>query len=96
VSVIEGFITLIHPGETKEEDEKTSVIATITPLGRDEFVAAGQKDYKASNKFEVWANEFDKQPELEYNGDRLTIYRTYGPKPDDKIELYTAERAGNR
>ena len=91
----EGVITLIHPGETKEDDIKTSIFAEIESSGRDEFVAAGQKGYKATKKFVVWANEYDEQPELEYNGKCLSIYRTYGPRNDDKIELYAAERIGN-
>ena len=93
--MIEGAITLIHPGETKAEDQKTGVFAEIEPTGRDEFAAAGQKGYKAINKFVIWANEYDDESEVEYNGKRLTIYRTYGPRKDDKIELYAAERVGN-
>ena len=93
--MIEGIITLIHPGETKEADQKTDIFAEIESTGRDEFVAAGQKGFKATKKFTIWANEYDDQPEVEYNGKRLSIYRTYGPRKDDKIELYAAERIGN-
>lgn len=50
---------------------------------------------KARYKFNVWENEYKDEQEVEYNGRRLTIYRTYGPRPDGKIELYTGERAGN-
>ncbi len=88
------IITLIEPGDSKDTDIKTDVFATVSSTGRDEFVAAGERGFKASNKFEVWANEYANQPECIYNGKRLTIYRTYGPRPDDKIELYTAERVG--
>lgn len=93
--MIEGVITLIHPGETKDEDLKTDIFAEVESTGRDEFVAAGQKGYKATKKFTVWANEYDEQPEVEYNGKRLSIYRTYGHRSDDKVELYAAERVGN-
>lgn len=93
---IEGLITLVHPGETKAEDQKVEVFAEIESIGRDEFVASGQKGYKATKKFVIWANEYDEQPEAEYNGKRLSIYRTYGPRNDDKIELYAAERIGNK
>jgi hypothetical protein len=50
---------------------------------------------KAEYKFTVWAAEYDGQEEVEYNGRRLSIYRTYGARSDDKTELYAAERAGN-
>lgn len=92
---IDAYITLVEPGETKEEDVKNGVIATVEPIGRDEFAAAGQKNMKARYKFDVWENEYKDEQEVEYNGRRLTIYRTYGPRPDGKIELYTGERAGN-
>ena len=91
----EGILILIHLGETKETDQRTEVFAEVESTGRDEFVAAGQKGYKATKKFVVWANEYDNQPEAEYNGKRFSIYRTYGPRKDDKIELYAAERIGN-
>ena len=40
--MIEGNITLIHPGETEADDEKTPVFAEIYPVGRNEFNDAGQ------------------------------------------------------
>ena len=92
---IDAYITLVEPGETKEEDVKNGVIATVEPIGRDEFVAAGQKSMKARYKFDVWVNEYNDEQEVEFNGRRLTIYRSYGPKADGKIELYAGERAGN-
>ena len=79
-------ITLIHPGEKPEDDEKTVVFAEKNPVGRDEFQSAGVNGYKA---------EYDEQPELLEGNKRLTIYRTYGARPDGKIELYVAERVGN-
>ena len=78
-------ITLIHPGEKPEDDEKTVVFAEMNPVGRDEFQSAGV----------IWAEEYDEQPELLAGNKRLTIYRTYGARPDGKIELYAAERVGN-
>lgn len=71
------------------------MIARVEPIGRDEFVAAGQKGMKARHKFEVWSNEYNEQSEIEFNNRRLSIYRTYGPRADGRIELYAGERAGN-
>lgn len=88
-------ITLIHPGETPEDDEKTVVFAQKNPVGRDEFQSAGVNGYKAENQFVIWAGEYDGQPELLAGNKRLTVYRTYGERPDGKIELYAAERVGN-
>ena len=93
--MVEAFIQLIHTGDKAEDDQKTGVFAKVYPVGRDEFREAGVKGYKAENQFVIWANEYDEQPEVEYNGKRLSIYRTYGPRSDGKIELYAAERVGN-
>ena len=88
-------IVLIHPVDSPEEDEKTSVYAELRPIGRDEFQAAGVNGYKAESQYTIWANEYDGQPEIEADNKRLTIYRTYGPRKDGKMELYAAERVGN-
>lgn len=88
-------ITLIHPGETAKEDQKTTVFAEMNPIGRDEFQSAGVNGYKAENQFVIWAEEYDDQPEIMVGNKRLTVYRTYGIRPDGKIELYATERVGN-
>jgi len=92
---IETNLTLISVGNSADEDVRTAVFAEVDPVGRDEYEAAGQQGMKAEYKFTVWAAEYDGQEEVEYNGRRLSIYRTYGAREDDKIELYAAERAGN-
>lgn len=88
-------LILVSVGSSADEDVRTAVFAEVDPVGRDEYEAAGQKGMKAEYKFTVWAAEYDEQEEVEYNGRRLSIYRTYGTRSDDKIELYAAERAGN-
>lgn len=88
-------LTLISVGSSADEDVRTAVFAEVAPVGRDEYEAAGQQGMKAEYKFTVWAAEYDGQEEVEYNGRRLSIYRTYGARDDDKTELYAAERAGN-
>ena len=88
-------IILIHPADNPEDEEKVTVYAERNPVGRDEFQSAGVNGYKASGQFVIWASEYDDQPELQVGSERLTIYRTYGPRKDGKIELYAAERVGN-
>ena len=88
-------IKLIHQGETKDQDEKRQIFAEAQPVGRDEFLKAGEKGFKGLRKFVVWASEYRQETEVECEGQRLSIYRTYGPTQDDKIELYAAERIGN-
>ena len=75
---------------------KTKVFATVKPIGRDEYVAAGEKGMKACYMFEVFGNEYTGQDVVMYGSERLTVYRTYGPKENDKIEVYAGQRVGNR
>lgn len=91
----ETYITLVHPGADSSDDETVDVIAAVNPVGRDEFRDAGINGYKAEFQFVVWADEYDRQPEVIYGGRRLSIYRTYGVRSDGKVELYAAERVGN-
>lgn len=92
---MDALINLVSVGETSDDDKTTSVFAEVDPVGRNEYEAAGQMGMKAQYKFTVWAAEYNGQEEVEYDGKRLSIYRTYGARRDDKTELYTAERAGN-
>ena len=89
------LIKLVSVGASADDDVEKEVFASVDPVGRDEFNAAGEAGMKAEYKFTVWAAEYDGEEEVEYNGRRLSIYRTYGARRDDKTELYTAERAGN-
>lgn len=87
---------MIDPGETREEDVETKVFAKVNPIGRDEYAAAGEKGMKARYMFEVYMSEYNDQSVVVFGEDRLTVYRTYGPKDDDKIEVYAGQRVGNR
>lgn len=91
--IIEAQIKLLIKKNQKEYLE-SKVFAKISPTGRDEFAAAGQGGFKASFQAEVWGFEYDGQTEIEIDGKRLVIYRTYGPKANGKIELYAGERVG--
>ncbi len=75
---------------------ETPVFAKVNPIGRDEYATAGEKGMKARYMFEVYANEYSDQSVVIFGEERLTVYRTYGPKDDDKIEVYAAQRVGTR
>lgn len=75
---------------------ETKVFAKVNPIGRDEYAAAGEKGMKARYMFEVYMSEYSDQSVVVFGEDRLTVYRTYGPKDDDKIEVYAGQRVGNR
>lgn len=85
---------LIKKNQT--EYQETKAIATINPVGRDEFNAAGQNGYKAEMMLEVWGSEYNGETEVEVSGKKYTIYRIYGLKANEKIELYLTERVGRK
>lgn len=93
MGIIEKLIKLLVK-KNQTEYAETETIAEINPVGRDEFAAAGQNGFKASSMLEVWDFEYTGQTEVYVDGKKQTIYRTYGPKQDGKIELYVAERVG--
>lgn len=93
MATIETLIKLLAKKNQKEYEE-AEVIAKINPVGRDEFTAAGQKNYKAEFMLEVWSFEYLGQKEVMVDGKRYVIYRIYGPKPNGKTELYVTERVG--
>ena len=93
MGIIEKPIKLLIK-KNQTEYQETEVIASIKPVGRDEFAAAGQLGYKATSQLEVWGFEYDGQTEVSIDGKRYAVYRTYGPKTNGKTELYIAERVG--
>lgn len=80
----------------EEEEEPVTVFATIHSPYSNEVRNAGVTGYKAGYMFEVWAEEYDKQSIIEYKGRRYPIRRTFGSRPDGKMELYTEEKQGVR
>ena len=93
MAIIEASVTLVIK-KNQTENKETKAFADIAPVGRAEFAAAGQRGFKAAHKAEVWGFEYNNEPEIVINGQKYTIYRTYGPKANGKIELYAAERVG--
>lgn len=92
--MIEDAIKLIDLGETAEDDRTAEVIATITPVSRDETFQASQQKMQARYRMEVWAEEYDGQDEVEWDDKKYSIYRTYGPTDSGRIELYVCDRIG--
>lgn len=92
--MIEDSIILVSLGETESEDRKTEIIASIISVSRDEAFQAAQSDMKARYRMDVWAEEYNGQEEVIWDGDRYSIYRTYGPTDSGRTELYVCDRIG--
>jgi SPP1 family predicted phage head-tail adaptor len=70
------------------------VFAERVSVSQSEFFNAGQQDLKPEYCFKVVNGEYNGEDRLTYEGTVYAIYRTY--EKGDKIELYTALKAGIR
>ena len=78
------------PIATETESETFCKVDSIT---RAEFFNAGKAGLTPEYKITVNAVEYNGQPEVEYEGKRYTIYRTY-LTDEDMMELYAEYRSG--
>lgn len=85
----EDIILLIE-----EEEEPVERFAAIKSPFEQEDHNAGVRGFKAGQTFELWAEEYDGQPIVEYRGKRYPVRRVFGPRPDGKVELHTEEKRG--
>ncbi len=96
--MIDCDITLIAELDEGLE-EKKSVIATVSSATQKEYFAAAQAGFKAEFKAEIWFDEYEGQTivelvDLSSTTRRFFVYRSYGPRPDGKIELYLTNKVG--
>lgn len=66
---------------------------SVESVSRAEFFNAGKAGMTPEYKITVNAIEYDGQAEVEYDGKRYTIYRTY-KTDEDMMELYAEYRSG--
>ena len=78
------------PIATETEYETYCMVDSIS---RAEFFDAGKAGFTPEYKFTVNVVEYSGQSEIEYEGERYAIYRTYKTK-EDMMELYAEYRSG--
>ena len=73
----------------------TEIFAEINSITRTEFSAAGRNGFNPDIFFRTPLINYDGEDEVEYDGKRYSIYRTYiPPEESDYIELYAQKKAG--
>lgn len=77
-------------------ETRSEVLIHIASINRAEFFNAGKSDFKPEYVFKTAAINYCGQDEIEYDGKRYAIYRTYNPPDSDEIELYVHRKAGVR
>lgn len=80
-----------YPVETETAREAFCSVGSVT---RSEFFQAGKAGIVPDYVFSVNAIEYEGEKELEYNGDKFGIYRTYKADGSDYIELYAEYKSG--
>lgn len=94
-------ITLITPSFALDDwgipqpnaEATNTVMARIGSVSASEFFEAGRNGLRPEYKFTMFLYDYDGQRELEYDGTRYTVYRTYMGK-SDTVELYVALKGG--
>ena len=64
-------------------------------VARNEFDVAGRHGIRASIVLITAKINYEGETEVEYDGQRYSIYRTYSPQNSDDIELYLEKRTSN-
>lgn len=64
-------------GDMIETKTKTEIFANKKSIRQSEFYQAAATGLRPEIMFEVWSDEYNSQPKLEYNGKEYTIIRTY-------------------
>ena len=76
-------------------ESKISTFAIRYSVSQSEFYNAGLQGFKPEARYDIYQAEYGGQDELEVNGERLTIYRTYD-REDGRVELYATKRKGTK
>ena len=97
---MDAVCTLISKTYTQDEsgfpvatDALYETFCNVESVSRSEFFNAGKAGMTPEYKITVNAVEYDGQTEVEYEGKRYTIYRTYRTD-EDMMELYAEYRSG--
>lgn len=64
-------------------------------ITRNEFDVAGRQGIRASIVLTTSTVNYEGEEEVEYEGNRYTVYRTFKSYNSDEIELYLEKRTSN-
>lgn len=68
------------------------IFAKRHSISQKEYYESGLQDLKPEYRFDIWFFEYNGEKELEYNGIKYAIYRTF--QKGEYIELYTQKQLG--
>ena len=79
-----------------DKEIRTEIFVRIDSVGRTEFYKAGQSGLSPEYVFITPVINYSGEREIEYDGTRYDIYRTYSPSDSDEIELYVHKKVSTR
>jgi SPP1 family predicted phage head-tail adaptor len=98
--MIDGVIKLIAKTATQDADKaivetetEREVLCSVESVGRNDFFAAAQAGLDLSFVFKTHPVNYQGENELEYNGKRYEVTRTYQAS-NDVLEIYAGTAVG--
>ena len=93
---------LVHQSHTRDEigqnilggETLLEVFVTVNSVSRTEFFNAGRNGLTPEFVFKMPKINYSGEKEIQYDGKRYSIYRTFCPPESDDLELYVKEEAG--
>lgn len=95
IKLIAKSYTTSSIGVPVATEVKKTRFAIMTNINQSEYYQAGEQGLKPFACYSIRITEYNGEDEIEVGSKRLTIYRTYN-RTDGRVELYTAERKGQR
>ena len=71
-----------------------TVYCSAVSVSQSEFFRGGEQGLQPSHKFILFRYDYSGEDEVEFEGHRYTVYRTYADESDN-IELYVQRRVGS-
>lgn len=80
-------------GQQVATETKTQIFASINSISRDEYFTASSQGLKPQYQVRINRYEYDGQKEIEINGERYAVYRSYVGK-GEMLDLYVEAKKG--
>lgn len=95
ISLIAKSYAVDSIGVPIPDPDPRQVYAYVSSVNQSEFYKAGQAGLKPYACYTVRLTEYNGEDEIEDNGKRYTVYRTYN-RTDGRVELYVQKRKGSK
>ncbi len=100
--MMDGMVSLIQKSYTKDEigqyipngESRIEIFVTVNSVSRREWMDAGRNGMRPELMLTTASINYSGEKEVEYEGVRYAVYRTYNPPDSDEIEIYLQRKAG--